>query len=172
MAALALLILPFEWILAAIAAATFHECCHIAALLICRVHIYGFHIKGEGARIETEPMETWQEFCCALAGPAGSFLLLFLRRWFPMVSICGLFQGVYNLLPVYPLDGGRMVHSLIGLKNAEKIGKWTIMLIVLLGVYSVVRLKLGVGGIILLILLTQKLAFRKTPCKDGRQALQ
>lgn len=166
--ALTLLILPLEWILAALTAAVFHECCHIAALYLFHVRIFGISVGSGGTRIETEPMGRWQELCCAVAGPLGSLLLLILIRRCPMVSICALIQGLYNLLPIYPLDGGRVVRCLSGEKTANTIGFWTMLLLSLLGVYVTIRLKLGIGAMILLLLLVR----RKIPCKDGPQAVQ
>lgn len=172
MAALALLTLPLEWILAAVTAAAIHECCHVAALRICGVRIFGFSAGSEGARIETEPMGRWQELCCALAGPVGSFLLVLLIRWVPLISICALFHGLYNLLPVYPLDGGRVLCCLAGRKTAEAIAKWTVICLIFCGIYFIMRLKLGFGAMILLFLLIRKLHHRKIPCKDDPQAVQ
>jgi Zn-dependent protease len=59
-----------------------------------------------------EPLTPWQELLCASAGPAGSILLLVFLHDFPELSVCGIAHGIYNLLPVYPLDGGRCAYSI------------------------------------------------------------
>jgi hypothetical protein len=55
-----------------------------------------------------------------VAGPAGSFLLLFVARWLPLVAICGFIQGSYNLLPLGTMDGGRVVACLLRVWCSEK----------------------------------------------------
>lgn len=109
---------------------------------------------------------------CALAGPLGSFLLVCMIRWFPMIGFCAGIQGLYNLLPVYPFDGGRVLQALVGEKAANIIGLWTILLLSLFGIYAVIRFDLGLGAVLLIFLLIRKGTFRKISCKDGRQGVQ
>ena len=110
--AAAILMLPWDWLLSAIMAAGFHECCHLAAIACCRVPVRQIRIGGFGASIETGIMTPSQELLCALAGPLGSVsLVLFIRR-FPLLGLLGLAQGLFNLLPIYPLDGGRVLGSI------------------------------------------------------------
>lgn len=110
--AAAILILPLGWIVAVLTAALFHECCHYIVLKLCGLSVFRITIGARGAQIETEPMTPFQELLCAMAGPTGSFLLLSTVRWFPLLAICGGIQGIYNLLPVMPFDGGRIIKSL------------------------------------------------------------
>ena len=110
--AVLLLTLPLPWVLGAILAGAFHEFCHLAALIMTGTTVHSIHIGLRGAKIETEPMDPGTELICAAAGPIGSlFLLLFLRQ-IPRIALCAAVQGIFNLLPWYPMDGGRILRCL------------------------------------------------------------
>ena len=118
--AVLLLTLPLTWLLSAMLAALFHELCHLLALALMGIPVHGIGIGSRGSRIHTPPLDPKRELVCAAAGPLGSlFLLLFLRQ-IPRIAICAAFQGLYNLLPLYPLDGGRILRSGRELLSQEK----------------------------------------------------
>lgn len=102
-----LLVLPLHWLLAAVTAAGVHELCHLGAIYALGGRVLSFRISPMGAIMETELESPGRECLAALAGPAGNFALLTLGRLVPHVAVCGLVQGLFNLLPLYPLDGGR-----------------------------------------------------------------
>ena len=105
--ALLILLMPLRWIVAAVVSVTVHELCHILAIRAFGVPIYSVQLSMSGARIRTHEMPLWKELVCTLAGPFGGVLLLLLARWFPATALCAGFHTLYNLLPVYPQDGGR-----------------------------------------------------------------
>ena len=107
--ALLILLIPLRWLIAAIVSVAVHELFHIGAIWCFGHHIRSIHIGVDGARIQTPPMPLWQELLCALAGPIGGIFLLLFARWFPMLALCSGFHTLYNLLPVYPQDGGRVL---------------------------------------------------------------
>ena len=113
--AVLVLTVPLPWLLSAILAAIFHELCHLTALVLTGIPIFGVHIGLRGMSIQTGPMEPGLELLSAAAGPAGSLLLLLFLRQIPRIALCGTIQGIYNLLPVYPLDGGRILRSIFTL---------------------------------------------------------
>lgn len=106
---LLLLLAPLDLVFSFYAAAAIHELCHILALRLFHIPIYSMTLSISGAVIQTAPLPPKQEFLCAAAGPAGSFLCVLFLRFLPLVAIFGLIQGIYNLLPIYPMDGGRML---------------------------------------------------------------
>ena len=110
--AMLLLTLPLRWVLACFLAAAIHELGHILAVVLCGGRITGLVLSFRGARMDATPLSAGVELCCVLAGPAASLLLVLLARQFPRLAFCGLAQGIYNLLPLDPLDGARAVQCL------------------------------------------------------------
>lgn len=108
-----LLLLPLPWLCAMIIAATVHELGHMVAIWLLCGHRSGIRIGAYGARISLPDMARWKEAVCALAGPIAGLCLLLLGRWVPRTAVMALGQSVYNLLPIYPLDGGRALRSLL-----------------------------------------------------------
>ena len=101
------LVLPLKWVAAILMAGAFHELCHIAAVRLCGGEVLSLQLGCHGAKMVTSPLTGWEEPLCALAGPLGALVLLPLARFFPRLALCAGLQSFYNLLPVYPLDGGR-----------------------------------------------------------------
>ena len=115
-----LLMLPLRWVVAAILAAAVHELSHLLALYLLGIRVFGIAVGGRGAVLETDSLTDGQELLCALAGPVGSFVLLIFAQWIPRVALCGLCQGLYNLIPLGNLDGGRVLRSLVNLVHRKK----------------------------------------------------
>ena len=111
--AVLILVLPLKWLLCAVLAAAVHELFHIGTVCLLGGRIRGIRIAPLGAVIAAEEISGYREALCALAGPAGSFLMVLLIRRFPVLGLCALVQGSFNLLPVYPMDGGRAVRCLL-----------------------------------------------------------
>lgn len=107
--ALMMLVLPLNWLGAAVAGAVWHELCHYLVLLALGGRGYALHMGIWGVRMDTSPLTPGKELLCALAGPVGSILLSGLSPIFPRTALCALVQGLFNLLPVFPLDGGRIL---------------------------------------------------------------
>ncbi len=82
---------------------------------------------GGMAQIEKEPETPFNEFIMAIAGPAASIVLgiffgiiwFFSRGYAPVeepfryLALINMILAVFNLLPGYPLDGGRVLRSII-----------------------------------------------------------
>lgn len=119
-AALLILTLPLNWLAASLAAAAVHELCHILSILALGGRIYSFRIYIGGACIDARTPTFGREIFGILAGPLGSLSLLILLRIWPEIALCGMVQGIFNLLPVYPLDGGRILRCVWKRNITEK----------------------------------------------------
>ncbi len=115
-----LLLLPVQWVFAAIAAAAVHELGHLAALWMCDVDVWKIQVGLAGARIKTGPIGQRQEMICAFAGPFAGLLLCLFWKWIPRVAIWALAQSVFNLLPIYPMDGGRILKAFVHLRGKHE----------------------------------------------------
>lgn len=111
--ALMILLVPFPWLMAMLLAALLHEMGHLLAIrILCKEH-RRIKLTIGGARISLPETSHMQELICALSGPVVGFMMLFFLNVFPKLSVCALCQSLYNLLPIYPLDGGRVMKSLL-----------------------------------------------------------
>ena len=112
--ALWLLVVPLNWVSGAFMAAAIHEVGHLTALWLWDVPVLGLEVDWSGAEIRTGPMEPWEELCCGLAGPMAGALVCLFWCWFPEAAVCAGVQTFFNLIPLYPMDGGR---ALLAMRN-------------------------------------------------------
>ena len=168
--ALMLMLLPLQWIIAALTAAAFHELCHLACLRICGGKVTGFSVGSKGAVMNAASVSTGKELACTLAGPMGSLLLLFFLRIFPRLAICGAFHAAFNLLPVYPLDGGRALRCALQLLAPNAWLRIFVMLqclflcgLTFLSLWAFFVKGLGLLPVVFVVLLWCNV--KNTPCK-------
>ena len=95
-----------------LAAAAAHEAGHVMAIYLVGGRITGIRLGMCDAKIETRGLGYRQEIFCALAGPGMSVLVcLALRKAYATCAAISLLLGLFNALPVYPLDGGRALRA-------------------------------------------------------------
>jgi Zn-dependent protease/CBS domain-containing protein len=117
-------------------------------------------IFGGMAEIEKEPEKPGVAFQIAIAGPIASFLLAGIAFLMALpfqgsnspelavldyLVISNLLLGLFNLLPGYPLDGGRMLHAFVwkvtgnteqAVRFAGLIGRLSGFLLIIAGVFT------------------------------------
>ena len=173
--ALLLLCLPLRWIAACAVAAAVHEMGHASAVYLLGGSIRSVRIGMAGAVIQSNCLTYGREILCSLAGPLFSLLCCLWIRVFPWFALCGLIQGAYNLLPLYPLDGGRTLFALLQLLCKRdptrlflSIQMGLCILLAAAGVFACIRFRLGLSALFPLL----PAVFGKIPCKDDKIRLQ
>lgn len=158
----ALLLLPLRWVLAWVLAISIHETGHYLALRLCKVPVYGLRLSPLGVTMQVGDLQGRETVLCALAGPLFALMFTVLSPIMPCTAVCIFFQSLFNLLPVYPLDGGRALRVILckwlpfgAVKGAE------LLLLSLIAAFCFLlfyKLRLGLGASMLLLLIfTQKL---------------
>lgn len=120
---------------------------------------------GGVARLERVPEEPREEFLIAIAGPAVNVVIAALLYLFgnadlqpqhlaavesarvsmvDRLAAVNLFLAIFNLIPAFPMDGGRILRALLGLRLgftrateiAASIGQWCAFLLGFLGLFG------------------------------------
>jgi Zn-dependent protease len=139
---------------------TFHELAHSFVSLKYRIKILGItlFIFGGVAQMKGEPPTPKAEFKIAIAGPLSSFFLsgVFLlcyavvvnplmQALFWWLARINLILGVFNLVPGFPMDGGRVLRSIIwgktknyfhATRKASGIGQKIAIFFIIFGLFS------------------------------------
>ena len=152
--ALTLLGLPLPWVAAAVLAAAVHELCHYLAIAALGGQVGRIAVGSGGAAMELGCLSPVRELLAAAAGPVGSLSLMLMGRFFPRLALCGLVQGLFNLLPIYPLDGGRILRRALELalpdRAAAAITCWAGFAFALCGTFFCLRLGFLPGAVVFL----------------------
>ncbi|HEX8254975.1 MAG TPA: M50 family metallopeptidase, partial [Thermoanaerobaculia bacterium] len=111
------------WIPIAFVSVLIHELAHAGAIAALGFGSSQIVLGGMGGvTINQRRARPWQDFIISVAGPASSFILMFIAlaltqtrvggtdkmliEFLPRMASANLFWGVFNLIPVPPLDGG------------------------------------------------------------------
>lgn len=145
------IILPF------VLSALLHESGHYLCLRALHQPPRQVTFTLSGARMETPELSYRQEFLSALAGPAVSLLFALTLPLWPMLGGYSLCLGLFNLLPLGSLDGGRMLRCLLLLhlpqENALRIFRivnvLTGVFLLLPGLYACIFANMGLWPLLL-----------------------
>lgn len=146
-----MLFVPMQWTIGWTIAVLIHELGHLAILFIFRVKIHAIYIGAFGTEIETDAMHPIAEAVCAISGPGVGLLAVLLREKIPFAAVSAVIQSAYNLLPVFPLDGGRVVNALmafflphdVAAGISRKISQLAIAVVFICGLFVSTKYHLG-----------------------------
>jgi Zn-dependent protease/CBS domain-containing protein len=167
------------WIKGALAAlmlffsVAFHELAHsfVAKKYKISIESITLFIFGGVAQMKGEPPHPKAEFRIAIAGPLSSLFLsavfFFLslntaggvKSLFAYLAQLNMIIGIFNLIPGFPMDGGRVLRSIIwerkknffyATQKASGIGRTIALFFIFLGIFSAFR---GIPGGLWLMLI-------------------
>lgn len=167
-----LLLLPAKLWMAALFSASVHELFHLVALWLLDGQVTQLRLGICGAKIVTLPMSRGREVLCALAGPMGSFSLLALASHYPLAALFGCMQGAYNLLPIYPLDGGRIFRGIFSEAFCAAAETFFLVMLWGIGIWLITLYDLGLFPVLPALAVTLEPIRRKYPCKEPNFAVQ
>lgn len=105
-----------------------HEYSHVYMARVYDFPVEKVVVCGIGAAAfisDLDPTDYEQSRNIALAGPLSSFFLFLIllpivffypNRWLIYLTAINLLMAVFNILPLFPSDGGRILYSTLGLK--------------------------------------------------------
>lgn len=130
-------------LLFSVSSAALHELGHLAACGLLGVPVWRIRLTCCGGELRpARHLTGWEECITAFAGPLVNLFLAALsvpkageEDWALFAGV-NLILGFFNLLPMLPLDGGRIIHGLLSIRwGSERAGE-------ALGVFSRVLLAL------------------------------
>lgn len=100
-----------------LAAMTVHELAHAAVLLLLGGRIESVRLSFAQVELRTGLLSDRTELWSTAAGPGINLLCgCLFRRWMPAFAAVSLLLALFNLLPVWPLDGGRLLRTLLRMR--------------------------------------------------------
>jgi len=121
------------------------------------IHEIVLYPFGGAAKISNIPKRPMDEIMVALAGPAVSLVLAILCYQVAWLEFVGYLNGMlffFNILPVFPMDGGRVLRAALSIKKsrveatriAATVGKYFCGIFVLIGLFGLKVLLFGIIG--------------------------
>lgn len=173
-------ILP--WLLVVFAFVVLHELSHCLVAKAHGIRVYDITLLPIGgvARMDVMPEDSATEFKIAIAGPLFNFVMVaisyvllaalgpdagrstaltMLVSLLGMVLLANMVLGVFNLLPAFPMDGGRVLRAYLATKMgyldathvAARVGRWVAGAMVVAVLAALVNDRIPVSPWLLLV---------------------
>lgn len=158
-------------------AAAVHEGGHLLALRCMKTKVQQLRFRLSGLEIlfDGRRLSYQQEAILALSGPGANLFLCLLTLilnakspcvWWPLLCAFSLAEGLFNLLPALPLDGGRALRAMLLAWKPDKGDFWLTIIGRIFGVLLVfLGMKLGKYGIGVSLLAAGGVIFSALPGK-------
>jgi stage IV sporulation protein FB len=139
------------WVPILLISVLFHELAHAATIALLGFGRSRVFLSGMGGvTVNQRRARPWQDLLISLAGPLGSFLLgwislsiadnvtvartdRMLAALLPQLGHANIIWGIFNLVPVYPLDGGQTTRNVLRTFLTERraflISVWSSMVV-------------------------------------------
>lgn len=159
-------IVAAAFVMSVFACVALHEFGHAGAAAYFGIRTLDITLLPIGgmARLERLPEKPYQELVVALAGPAVNFVIaagllpivmlvavstpgsateIFSLGFAQQLLVANLILAVFNLLPAFPMDGGRVLRSLLAMRMghlratevAARVGRWMALFLGVLGIF-------------------------------------
>ena len=140
----------------------FHEYGHLRAMKKFGLKTKGIYLIPffGGAAVQEDWCKTrWEEVYIALMGPVYGlamtigFYVVFLATDSPTMAAAASFSALlnlFNLLPIYPMDGGRVIKG-VAFSIGSKVGVIALVLSIAFGIYVMFTFHLALLGFLTLL---------------------
>lgn len=110
------------WALIILISVAIHELAHLVVMKLVGIAVEEIKFSPFGIGIQQKTIRTisyTKELFVYLAGPAANLTIacsgivaenLFDSKWLTVIAVINLVMGIFNLIPVIPLDGGRILN--------------------------------------------------------------
>jgi len=130
---------------AAIPAVLIHELSHAVVLLVCGAKLSSISLEVFGLEMDYSGLLSRASvFSAAMAGPAAglAYALLAVNSGYAYLRLSGAISfmlSLFNLLPILPLDGGRMIEVFCGFPLARTVSRVCALLFFFAGCLLICR---------------------------------
>ena len=166
------LVLPLRWLLGWGLAVLAHESGHWIAVRICGGKILSVSAVFGGLDMSATPLTRGKMIVCLFCGPLFGVLPVIFCQKFPALAVCCFLLTIYNLIPIRPLDGGRILELLLCRHKCLLQILESAVMIAGITVCIYLSVQYNAGYILALIMAQLIVKNRKLTCKRGYERVQ